>query len=160
MTAHEAIASIREDIDRLEKKNLVKPGHIRRRRAELAAITDELRALASELMNAQQSIDQIQRESKLDAFRTGILANMLTILGIPWDRRIAYANEHEADVMERAARIASAHNVNAADSTTPKWKMLEAMRAAILSARLEIALEQSLPIITTNGKEEQERRAA
>lgn len=42
MTADQALSSIREDIDALEAKQVVKPGHIRRRRAEVAAIEREL----------------------------------------------------------------------------------------------------------------------
>lgn len=53
MTAYEAITSIREDIDRLERKQVVKPGHIARRRAEVAAIENELHAM-------QTAVDRVE----------------------------------------------------------------------------------------------------
>ncbi len=142
MTAEQAIASIREDIDYLEAKKLVKPGHIRRRRSEVDAIAQELLAHDAQLFQAEARIADLEQAHQKDALRLGMLANMLTVLGFAWERRIGIANEHEAEVMLRAARIACEHNVNRSDGFTPKWKLDHAFNAATLAARIEIALER------------------
>lgn len=158
MNAAQALHSIRQDIDELERKNVVKPGHIRRRRAEADAIADELRDLHAQLLQAANKQQALERELEAEGLRLGMLANMLTILGIPWERRLASCTEHEAEVMRRAARIASEHNRNAADHNTPKWALQAALRNAILAARMELQLATITPHI--HGQEEAEGRAA
>lgn len=159
MTAAEALASMREDIDALEAKNVVKPGHIRRRRAEVEAIADELESMQKAMFDLSEANDRLQRMVDHEALQLGMLANMLTILGIPWERRLAAANEHEAEVMRRAARIACAHNPrNTPDHNTPKWTLLAAMRNAILAARIELQLATITPHI--HGQLQAEGRAA
>jgi hypothetical protein len=81
MTAAEAIASIREDIDRLEAKDLVKPGYIKRKRSEVAAIERELFEQEYRIAQAERTVAQQATEISNAELRIGMLANVLSILG-------------------------------------------------------------------------------
>lgn len=155
----EAIASMREDIDALEAKNVVKPGHIRRRRNEVEAIECELHRLRELADSLEDQVARLNDELREQGLRLGMLANMLTMLGVPWEQRMATADAHEAEVMRRAARISIENNRGIPDHYATKWTMLRAMRNAIMAARIELALEQ-LPTLAHHGKAEEPGRAA
>lgn len=82
MTAAQAIASIREDIGRLEAKNLVKPGFIHRKRREADAIAAELETMEREIEQLKRSANQLEEENRETDLRLGMLANVLNMAGI------------------------------------------------------------------------------
>lgn len=106
MTATEAIASMREDIARLEAKNLgLKPGFFARRRAEVDAIERELASLQAMVDRAEFAEADTLRQAKESDLRTGILANVLQILGFsPW-RHLRAPIEHADDYARAAAMV-------------------------------------------------------
>ncbi|HNA32559.1 MAG TPA: hypothetical protein PL010_12115 [Flavobacteriales bacterium] len=137
MTAEQAISSIREDIAALDRKNLVKPGHIRRRTAEVDAIVHALADYEAHQFRLEARIADIEREGERDRLILGMLANMLTILGFPWQSRARYLNADEAAIMSRAAAIAAEQNINISDANTPKWRLRETLQLALIAARME-----------------------
>lgn len=103
MTATEALQSICEDIERLEAKQLLPPGIIRRRRAEAKAIADELAAHAMHLQAEQQKAEELRTSLNEARTRAAMLAHMLVI----YDIRPHPLTEplHMADQYARAARL-------------------------------------------------------
>lgn len=170
MTASEALASIREDIARLAKRT-VKPGFIRRKHAEVDAITEELDRLQKEVDRLNALIvhqDKAHRESDL---RVGMLANVLSILGFNPMVHLRRPIEN-ADVYYRAAEYV-ARQERERDFGKPErlhihrtWvQMKDLLINALWWARLDIATERidaALPqhMKTNATKEEEEHQAA
>jgi len=159
MTAEQAISSIREDIAALDRKNLVKPGHIRRRTAEVDAIVHELAAHEAHLARMEARIADIEREGERDRLILGMLANMLTILGFPWQNRARHLNAEEAEIMCRAAAIAAKQNININDANTPKWRLHESLQLALMAARMERRLNAVPNPFTAHAQEAAEEIA-
>lgn len=137
MTAAEALSSIREDIDRLEARDLVKPGHIRRRRAEVDAIARELAMLRDELAAAMARIASNAKAQREADLRIGMLANVMLMIGIdpiPHLRRPTT----EAETYNMAARFVLAlrrqHRHRWPNYT--RAEQMELVQGALITARL------------------------
>lgn len=171
MTAESALASMREDIDRLEAKGLVKPGFIRRRRSEVDAIEEELQRLTRELERLKEATGQLLQE-RLEADQlTGRLANYITTLGFSFDRVLTDPDPNATEVYHRAAgQVLQARRANRTrginlppESAATKLQLLQRADAAIWEARLHFKLQRSAARTGINlpphGQEEQQAAA-
>jgi hypothetical protein len=82
MTADQAIASMWEDIARLEAKDLVKPNYIQRKKDEVDAIVDEITALGAKIQQLEKELEKKKEAQQESDLRIGMLANVLTMVGL------------------------------------------------------------------------------
>lgn len=85
MTAAEAIANLRTDLAELEARNVVRPGLIAAKRSWVDTVDHEMKHLQQEVEQLKHRCNQEHEERLQAELRTGMLANVLTIMGFsPW----------------------------------------------------------------------------
>lgn len=165
MTAAEALASIREDIDRLEAKGLnLKPGFFRRKRDEADAIANELQDLREQVKRSQQEREEAQAELRDQHLRVGMLANTITILGFPIAQHMNAPLEdadiyHEAAAMVCQQRRDAPQGPNRLPQQTSKAALMDLLTNALWWARLNSYPLQHL-IDQAHAKRKERKQAA
>lgn len=152
MTAAQALASIREDIDRLEAKDLVKPGFIRRKRAEADAIEDEMSIMAMEIGHLKEKYQEVQQQQRETELRLGMLANVLSMAGLDPMLHLRRPIGTNPDIYYHAARFVAAIRSQAGlCNRIPQWTLgdiKDIVAHAIWTARIHRATDPHTPIET------------
>lgn len=152
MNAAQALASIREDIDRLEAKDLVKPGFIRRKREEADAIEEELSNITTEVEQLKQQLHKLQKEHRDTDLRLGMLANVLSMAGLDPMIHLRRPLANNPDIYYHAARFVAAIRSQAGlCNRIPDWTLGEIkdiVAHAIWTARIHRATDPHTPIET------------
>lgn len=150
MTAAQALASIREDIDRLEAKDLVKPGYIMRKRREVDAIERELAAQAQAVQALEQAKATQEEQHRETDLRLGMLANVLSMAGLNPMLHLRRPLGDNPDVYHDAAEFV--HELRRAGGLINKpyrythAQLLDLVNHAIWAARVHRRTAPGVPI--------------
>lgn len=146
MNAQEALTNLTEDADELERRGTVRPGYIRTRRQELAAIRAELQRMEAELLKAQSFAAMMAEEHLEGTERLTMLAYVLIIIGMD---PMVHMRRPIADfpVYRRAVELVAEKREEAGTSGTPwreRWSWADRntlLNGLLMEARLDLGLK-------------------
>lgn len=168
MNALEAITHLRTDLNELEARGTARPGYIRAKRTWIDAVEHQLNRQQEELAKLKERCNA-EHELRLEAeLRTGMLANVLTILGFDpmvHLRRPLYGHSYtNPEVYQLAAQMVCEQDKSLGiHDRMHEWKyrnrMLSSLdsilKHALWSARLAIMLRPFQHLIERNEQQEQ-----
>jgi hypothetical protein len=151
MTGEQALDNMAQDLDELERRKTVSPAYIRRKREELDAIRAELSAGKGHAAQLQAELERAAINHAEDAARVGMLANVLTILGLsPFGHLKRPVSD--APIYQRAAELISQQRKqpNAKGILREPWTFtarVELLTNALYMARLDIRLRPFMNLL-------------
>jgi hypothetical protein len=152
MNAQQALTNLAEDADELERRNTVRPGYIRKRREEIAAIRAELKRTEEALVQAQKWANTVQDEAMETTERLSMFVMVLIILGMDPGIHLRRPIE-DFPVYKRAVELVERKRAEAGTTSKPwreRWTWADRntlLNGLLMEARLDLGMEYFRPYL-------------